>query len=470
MIPDKPRTYLNRENRFHLSSFLIVLRRTFFSERLLLVYFFSLALLTGTFLLNLPMATIAEGGLSFVDALFVATSAITVTGLMPVSTTVFTVFGKVIILFLIQVGGLGFITFTTLFLLVPGGRISIRNAQIVRNYFLSSVEYNPRRIMRDILLTTFGIELLGAIIIYFSFWSAGRPVTPFYALFHAVSAFCNAGISLSDDSIIAWHGASIAVITIALLVFAGGIGWVVLSDMGRWISARHRRQHALSLHSKITLYTSLGLVLLGVIFFFVISMVSGRNDNSWYDNLLGAFFHSVITRTGGFSYEAFEDMSFASQLVTVPLMFIGAGPGSTGGGIKVTTFFLILIVIFRDDFRYNSFKLGTHQISIDSFRRAMVFFIRALMLLFLFIGLVFVVESKANNVHVFFSIVFETISAFSTVGLSMGITPNLSPWGKVVMMCVMFSGKVGIFSLAIYVPNPKKERGYQLPEQEVLLG
>lgn len=443
--------------------------RFFYSEIFILNLFFILSLFIGSLLLSLPYSLKEGENLDFIDAIFISTSAITVTGLMPVSITIFSQFGKLVLLLMIQLGGLGYIIFTTFFFFFSGKLFSISNTKLVRKYFISHVEYKVRNIIRDVFLTTLIIEFIGAIGIYLSFRWAGSEISFHSAFFYAVSSFCNAGISLTTDSLHSWSTAPFGLIIVTILIFLGGIGFVVISDIIKWVTSPKSVRYHLSLHSKIVLQVSLGLIIFGTVFFFLVYLSNFGNDN-WLDKLLKAFFQSVASRTCGFTYDPNEDQAVLSQVMTIALMFIGGGPASTAGGIKVTTFFLLLIIIFKDDFRYNSFKVGTHQISMESFRRAMVFALRALVLLVFFVMLIVATESRDESFPQFFHIVFEAVSAFTTTGFSLGITPSLSVSGKIVIMFIMFSGKVGLFSLAFYIPRAKKEQGYQLPEQEVLLG
>ncbi|MGX7594496.1 TrkH family potassium uptake protein [Planococcus plakortidis] len=410
---------------------------------------FLVAIFFGAILLYLPVSTTAP--ISFLDALFTATSATTVTGLAVVSTgNDFTLFGQTVIMVLMQIGGLGLMTFAVLIVMLLGKKIGLRGRILIQQSFNQYSLGGMIRLVRIILLFTFGIEAIAAAFLAVRWvpeygWGFGL----FTSAFHAVSAFNNAGFSLWDDSLSAYVGDPVVNIIITMLFITGGIGFTVLYDM--W-GAKEFRQ--LSLHSKIMLTGTLAVNLFAMLFLFVSEYGNTETLGSMPlgDKLWASYFQAVTPRTAGFNSIDIGSMETGSIVLISLLMFIGAGSASTGSGIKLTTFLVIILVTA-------SYLNGKKEAVI--FNRAIPSHLleRSLAIVFISMTAVFtgiLVLSYTENAP-FEWIVFEAFSAFGTVGLSMGLTGELSVTGKIVIMMLMFIGRVGPVTLAFALARQHKE-------------
>lgn len=410
---------------------------------------FLVAIFFGAILLYLPVSTTAP--ISFLDALFTATSATTVTGLAVVSTgNDFTLFGQTVIMVLMQIGGLGLMTFAVLIVMLLGKKIGLRGRILIQQSFNQYSLGGMIRLVRIILLFTLGIEAIAAAFLAVRWvpeygWGFGL----FTSAFHAVSAFNNAGFSLWDDSLSAYVGDPVVNIIITMLFITGGIGFTVLYDM--W-GAKEFRQ--LSLHSKIMLTGTLAVNLFAMLFLFVSEYGNMETLGALPlgDKLWASYFQAVTPRTAGFNSIDIGSMETGSIVLISLLMFIGAGSASTGSGIKLTTFLVIILVTA-------SYLNGKKEAVI--FNRAIPshLFERSLAIVFISMTAVFtgiLILSYTENAP-FEWIVFEAFSAFGTVGLSMGLTGELSVLGKIVIMMLMFIGRVGPVTLAFALARQHKE-------------
>ncbi|WP_404335307.1 TrkH family potassium uptake protein [Planococcus rifietoensis] len=410
---------------------------------------FLVAIFFGAILLYLPVSTTAP--ISFLDALFTATSATTVTGLAVVSTgNDFTLFGQTVIMVLMQIGGLGLMTFAVLIVMLLGKKIDLRGRILIQQSFNQYSLGGMIRLVRIILLFTFGIEAIAAAFLAVRWvpeygWGFGL----FTSAFHAVSAFNNAGFSLWDDSLSAYVGDPVVNIIITMLFITGGIGFTVLYDM--W-GAKEFRQ--LSLHSKIMLTGTLAVNLFAMLFLFVSEYGNMETLGALPlgDKLWASYFQAVTPRTAGFNSIDIGSMETGSIVLISLLMFIGAGSASTGSGIKLTTFLVIILVTA-------SYLNGKKEAVI--FNRAIPSHLleRSLAIVFISMTAVFtgiLILSYTENAP-FEWIVFEAFSAFGTVGLSMGLTGELSVLGKIIIMMLMFIGRVGPVTLAFALARQHKE-------------
>ncbi|WP_434400520.1 TrkH family potassium uptake protein [Planococcus sp. 11815] len=410
---------------------------------------FLVAIFFGAILLYLPVSTTAP--ISFLDALFTATSATTVTGLAVLSTgNDFTLFGQTVIMVLMQIGGLGLMTFAVLIVMLLGKKIGLRGRILVQQSFNQYSLGGMIRLVRIILLFTFGIEAIATAFLAVRWvpeygWGFGL----FTSAFHSVSAFNNAGFSLWDDSLSAYVGDPVVNIIITTLFITGGIGFTVLYDM--W-SAKEFRQ--LSLHSKIMLTGTLAVNLFAMLFLFVSEYGNMETLGSMPlgDKIWASYFQAVTPRTAGFNSIDIGSMETGSIVLISLLMFIGAGSASTGSGIKLTTFLVIILVTA-------SYLNGKKEAVI--FNRAIPSHLleRSLAIVFISMTAIFtgiLILSYTENAP-FEWIVFEAFSAFGTVGLSMGLTGDLSNIGKFVIMILMFIGRVGPVTLAFALARQHRE-------------
>ncbi|SEU19239.1 TrkH family potassium uptake protein [Paenibacillus sp. NFR01] len=432
----------------------------------ILVLGFAVLILAGTLLLMLPVASAAGQSLGFVDALFTATSATCVTGLVVVDTgTYFSLFGKTVILVLIQIGGLGFMTMATLFALVFKKRISLRDRLILQEAMNQSTMEGIVRLIRRVLLYSLIIEGVGAILLT-ARWAADMalPKALYFGIFHAVSMFNNAGFDIFGDfrSLTQYTGDPVVNITVMLLIVTGGLGFLVLTEL-----AEYPRKRRFSLHSKVVLSMTSVLIVLGAAVFFIFEYTNKQTLGplDLGDKLWAALFQSVTPRTAGANTVDIAGMRQASQMFMIILMFIGASPGSTGGGIKTTTFTLMVGAVI-------AMLRGREDIVLFRYRVAQERIFKALtitLLALLFIVSITMVLSTLED-RSFLMILFETTSAFATVGLSMGLTPELSDLGKVLICLAMFAGRLGLLTLA-YALGPKQGKPlYKYPEGKMIIG
>ena len=441
-------------------------------DKILLFSYFIVLSLTGTFFLSLPAAS---NGAPFklVDALLVSVSACCVTGLSSVSAESFSLFGLIVLMLLIEFGGMGLISFFALYVAIPRTRISLVNRRLIRSFFIDDADVNPKQIIRRIIITTFFLQGIGALALYIAFLHSGLSHHPFFdAIFHSVSAFCNAGFSTFNSSIAVFTDYPAIPVIICILVITGGIGFTVINDFAS--SAKHRFKKKLSLHSKIVILITTFLLLAGTFCFFMIEYNDAVRDMTFSQKLIQSFFQAVITRTAGFEMLPQIEFSPVSSLLTIILMFIGGSPGSMAGGIKTTTFFLMATYAFKERVGETSMRIFKTKINAEQIEKAFNIAGKAFLFLCTSILLLGITENSRIEADMFsiFDIMFESVSAFATVGLTRGVTPNLSDWGKIVISITMFIGRTGLFSMMLGLPGSGKptESMIEYPTGQVMLG
>ncbi|MGG4105867.1 TrkH family potassium uptake protein [Paenibacillus lautus] len=432
----------------------------------ILVLGFAAIIFIGTALLMLPISTSTGEPLEFIDALFTSTSATCVTGLVVVDTgTTFSSFGEVVIMLLIQIGGLGFMTMATLFALALKRRISLKDRLILQEAMNQSSMEGIVRLIRRVLLYSLIIEACGAVILSIR-WAFDMPLGQaiYYGVFHAVTMFNNAGFDLFGDfrSLTGFVYDPVVNVVVMFLIVSGGIGFIVLSDL-----IDFRKQRRLSLHSKVVLTMTATLLLVGFIVILIFEFTNPRTLGSlnWGGKFLGALFQSVTPRTAGANTIDITGLRQATQFFIVILMFIGASPGSTGGGIKTTTFTIMVGAVI-------AMMRGREDIVMFRYRLAQERVLKALTIALLALLLVLIVSMILSTTEEgsFLEILFETTSAFGTVGLSMGLTPDLTVFGKILISITMFAGRLGPLTLA-YALGPKKGKElYRHPEGKMIIG
>lgn len=445
-------------------------RITKWSPPRVLVTGFALIIICGSFLLTLPFASATGNFTPYIDALFTATTSTCVTGLVTVDTgSHWSVAGQVIILILIQLGGLGFMTMATLFAIVLRKRILLRERLILQEALNQSSMEGIVRLIRKVMIYALTIELIGAVLFAIR-WSFDMPIGKalYFGLFHAVSFFNNAGIDLFGQfgvpyvSLTGYANDPIINIVTMLLIITGGIGFIVISDI-----LEYRITKRLSLHSKVVLSTTGALIVVGtlVIFIFEFSNAKTLGSLHWGGKILASFFQSVTPRTAGANTLDLASLRQATQFFMIILMFIGASPGSTGGGIKTTTFTVLAVAVL-------TMIRGKEDIVLFRFRLAQERVFKALTITMLSITLVIIITMILTTTEnqSFLKILFETTSAFGTVGLTLGITPDLSSIGKTLIIFMMFAGRLGPLTLA-YALGPRKERElFRYPEGKITIG
>ncbi len=426
-------------------------------------YFVSVILLGGL-MLSLPWAWTGATRLSPLDALFTSTSAVCVTGLIVVDTAQFSFFGQLVILLLIQFGGLGIVTFATLYVALPRRRVSLVNRGIIKDMFIDEVETNPRLIIRSILLTTLAIEFLGFLVLRHRFKALAVEGYVFAAAFHAISAFCNAGFSTFSDSLIHFAGDWTINLMVILLIVAGGLGFVVHQDIGRVFMRTKRR---LSYHSRIVIITTGMLLFVGFAAFYLLEYDGAYSALTVPQKMLAALFQSVTPRTAGFETVAQSSLGLASMTVVLLLMFTGGSPGSTAGGVKTTTMFMAFASAFRGHEEDGSIVYGGGTLSTGTITKAFSVLAKAFFIVVLGFLWLLALEGRKSG---FGDLLFETVSAFGTVGLSRGVTAGLGPVSKVLVIALMFIGRVGLFAMAVSRDSGRVERFAEFPRENLLLG
>jgi trk system potassium uptake protein TrkH len=428
----------------------------------------------GTVLLSLPLAS-TGAPLARIDAFFTATSAICVTGLIVVDTgTQFTLFGKSVILVLIQLGGLGVMTFSVLFFLFLGRRLGTKQRWIITESFTPTPIQEVRSLIKSIFIFTFATEGIGMLLLYVR-WRASMPAADaiFSSLFHSVSAFCNAGFSLFETSFVRYRGSMLLNITIMALIVIGGLGFPVIYEfIGRIQNRRQHRRRPFSLHTRMVLWTTVILILVGAGIIFLLELDRPDYTAGFRERILTALFQSVTARTAGFNTLDIPSLSAATLFTLIMLMFIGASPGSCGGGIK-TTSLAVITGIFRNKIRGRNYVSIFHRtLSEDTVSRALAIFIMGVVTVT--IGLILLLitelESAIPGTDYFLTCFFEAVSAFGTVGLSMGITPTLSAGGKLVIVVLMLVGRVGLLTIAYVVTRRVREDLFRYVEEKVMIG
>lgn len=438
-----------------------------------LVLGFAALIGVGSFLLWLPVAS-EQGRLSYVDALFTATSAVCVTGLVVVDTAAqFSLFGELVIMGLIQAGGLGIMTVSALVFLMMGRRIGLKERLLMQQALGSETTAGVVRLTRNIILTTFAIEAVGALLLTI-FWSREMELgkAAYWGVFHAISAFNNAGFDVTSASMRPWAGNAFITLTIALLVVAGGIGYVVLDDV--W---RRRRWERLSLHSRLVLWISGGLILIPTALYLLMEHANPGTLGSldWYHKVVDAFFAAAVARTAGFETVSTASLRDATLLMTTVLMFIGGSPGGTAGGIRTTTFALIGLVIRSTARGKEEIELMGRRLPRTLADKALT--IAAISMAFVVAITLLLLISEENTVLdpnsrlTFVHVLFDTVSAVATVGLSTGLTPELSTFGRILVSITMFVGRVGPLTLAVALAQRKVRRSpLHYPEDRVIIG
>ncbi len=428
---------------------------------------FFLAVFIGALLLMLPVATSFGKETSLLGALFTSTSATCVTGLIVYDTgTHFSIFGQIIILSLIQIGGLGIMTISSAFAIILGQKMSLKRESIMQNVIGESNKLDMISLVRNVIVVTITLELLGAVVLYFTFISKSYSVNQaiYHSIFHSISAFCNAGFCLYPDSLIRYLDNFNINFVITSLIIMGGIGFPVMKDIQRTIKNKFRFKR-LSLHSKIVISATFILLLLGTIAFFISEYNNEMKGFSLLDRLFASYFQSVTTRTAGFNTMDTANLSKGSSFVSGILMFIGASPGSTGGGIKTTALvvvFIAVVAMFRGHKDVNIFK---RKVSENIIKKVMALVAASVAFLTLMTFLLLLFEP-----FTFEKIIFEAISAFGTVGLSMGITSQLSDAGRIIIVLLMYIGRVGPLTLMFAISQTKDRSYFTFTEEKISIG
>ena len=436
---------------------------------------FFCAIVIGTILLSLPFAVEEGNSLSFLDSLFTATSATCVTGLIVKDTgTFFSPFGKGVIFFLIQIGGLGIMTFSTLFAIVLGRRLTIKENVIIHRALNQQKVEGLKNLIKYILLITFGVELIGAACLFFRWthtenWSTSE--TLINSIFHSVSAFCNAGFSFFSESFTKYAQDPYINIIMMLLIFIGGIGFIVILDIPKLFSLG-KPIRRVSVQAKLALTVSLILITLGAVFILFTERNNALSGLPLGGRISTSLFQAITPRTAGFNTINIGALLPQTMFLIILFMFIGASPGSTGGGIKTCTFGVVLATMFSMMNNKNRVSVFKRTIPKEVVRRAMVVFLLALSWVFCATMIMLFTERGylQGIERGFMRVLFEVTSAFGTVGLSTGITPHLSSLGKLLIIVTMFVGRIGPLTVALSVALRQDKIMFTYPEERIMVG
>lgn len=451
--------------------------RTLTPPQLFVTSFLALVL-GGTLALRLLPGLYTGAPLGWLDALFTATSAVCVTGLIVVDTaTYFTPAGQALLLLLIQLGGLGMITFTTLIIVALGRRLSLRHERLAASGADVAPHVPVDRLTRDVVLFTVGIEGVGALALYL-LWGPrlGWTDAAWPAVFHSVSAFCNAGFSTFSDSLVGFQTAPATLLTIAALLVAGGIGFLAMEETVIWRrAARTGQAFRLSLHSRLVLATTAALLAGGWLLFGVFEWQRTLGDLPIADRVVNALFLSATPRTAGFNSIDYAQASDSTNFLTIILMFIGGSPGSTAGGLKTTTVALIGLVAWS---RFRGREIPSfwaRSVPEETIQRA----IGLAVVVFAVVTASIFAYTWTERAQVgtagggrFLAHMFEAVSAFNTVGLSMGVTASLSAAGKWLTVLLMFVGRVGplTFAAALALATDRQDVSFRYAYEDVVVG
>ncbi len=464
--------------------FYYFLRLTFFMRSIYNLYFnpaiffvgsVAIVILTGTFLLMLPSATITP--ISFSDSLFTSTSAVCVTGLLINDfAKEFTLFGKVIVLALIQIGGLGMLTFTSFFAYFFKSGASIKESLYMKTVLRDDQLNSVMRTTVNIVIFSLIIEAIGAILIYYSAKGVNMDRPAFFAIFHAISAYCNAGFSTLSGSfeVPAFrHNYSLQWILMLLITF-GGLGYFISFNFISYLkqsiinifSKRRRRAvvRIITLNTKIVVYTTLIIIVAGTLFFFVSEYKTVLiNDHSFFGKLTTSMFSIVTARTCGFSTVDFSQLTTSGFLIIMLVMWIGASPNSTGGGIKTSSFAIAILNIFSTARDEPAIEIGTRRIAPEAVRRSFSIIIISLICIGISIMLILMFDPQYSLMQV----AFEVFSAFGTVGLTLGITPHLSTASEYTLIFTMFIGRIGMINLMAGMLKSIRTHNYEYPQENI---
>ncbi|MCC9166222.1 TrkH family potassium uptake protein [Pontibacter harenae] len=437
---------------------------------------FIFLVLLGAGLFMLPKMTNAPEGMRFIDALFMATSAACVTGLAVVDPgTYFTFAGQVVLLCLIQLGGLGILTFATFFASIMRQGIGLKQNAAMLALLDSESLFSTKGLLRKLIFLTLTIEAIGAVVIFMSwgpeteFVNLGSKL--FFSVFHSISAFCNAGFSLYPAGLFTEpvRFSYILHLTIAMLIILGGLGFPTVLDVLS-PKAMRERLHApwknWKMLSRVTIYTSTALIAIGMVGFFLLEYYNTLAQLNFVEALITSFFQSVTTRTAGFNSVDISALNVPTLLMFIFLMFIGASPGSTGGGIKTTTFAVLLLAVGATIRNKRNLEIGHRTIPHSVAYKAFAVFTFAALINITFIFILSISDSQFDILKV----AFEQVSAFATVGLSTGITAGLSDVGKIVIILSMYIGRVGTLTLALALSTRAPSTAYKYPETHLVVG
>lgn len=443
-------------------------KKVYFSPYITILMSFFIVILIGGGILSLPFVTLNGKKTDLIEGIFTATSAVCVTGLTvnDVSTT-YNLIGKTIILVLIQLGGIGLITFSSLLILLISKEISYYTKKVVQEDINAETVFNIQKYIKKVIVTVLLIELTGAAVLFFEFIKKFKFLKAiYYSVFHSVSAFCNAGFSLFSDNLESFKGSMIINTVIPILIILGGLGFSTIINVYKYLKKEDKR---ITTTSKITLKVTLGLVIFGAFFIFIFEHANVKTigNYTFIEKIGAAFFQSVTTRTAGFNTMPLAGMKEITVLLFIFFMFIGASPGSTGGGVKTTTFGLIVLGVITIIKNKEYIEYNGRKISWTNFNRAISIVFISVCYIVIILFLLILLEPDINVMN----LLFELVSAFGTVGVTRNLTPYLGNISKILVIITMFVGRVGPLTIVSALSLKKIKSGkYKYPEENILIG
>lgn len=456
---------------------MLIALKKFFIRHLTPQRIFVLSFLTiiviGTLLLWLPFSS-SRRPLTFIDALFTSTSAVCVTGLTVIDiSSDLSYFGQIITLILFQIGGIGIITFSVFFFHLMGVSVPFKEREIIQSSLAPSPRHDFQVILKYVLLSTFIIEFFGCVALSLRFLREFPLLKAiYYGVYHAVSAFNNCGYSLFSNSLTDFKSDFVINIVVMTLIVLGGIGFFVQFDMLSYFTSRKRKKR-LSLHTKIVLITTSALIFSGALFFYLFERDYTVKDMPFSSQVLISLFQSITARTAGFNTVDIDKLTNDTILLLMMLMFIGASPGSTGGGIKTTSLALLIVMLLNRLKGSDEVNVMNRTIPKELISRTVSIIFASSISIVIITYLVLLTGTKNINFFnrsIFIEYLFDTISAFGTVGLSMGITPQLNSIQKVIISIMMFAGRVGPLTLAFSLTVKPKKTLIRYAEEDIMVG
>ena len=443
------------------------LKRGNLSAVQILVIGFVILILIGGILLSLPISSASGKSTDFLDALFTSTSAACVTGLITLDTgTYWSQFGQVVIMLLIEVGGLGFMSFATFFALILGKKITLRERLVMQEAMNTFNIQGLVRMVRYVLAFTFSVQFFGALLLSTQFvpqFGLGKGI--YFSIFHSISSFCNAGFDLFGhfNSVTGYWNNIVVLLTLSSLIIIGGIGFTVWFEL-----YNYRGIKKLSVHSKVVIVVSVALLIVGTILMFLFEMNNKKTigDMGFGYKVLNSYFASASPRTAGMNSVSTDDMVNASKFLTVILMFIGGSPGSTAGGLKTSTFGVIILSVISVIRGREDAQVFGRRFSKELVYKSLALLIIGMSIVILVTMILTITEPGES----FINLLYEATSAFGTVGLTTGVTQRLSSVGKVVIILTMYCGRVGPMTVVLALLKNKKKQTHKYPEGRILIG
>lgn len=442
------------------------LKKSFSGVQILTIGFIILILI-GSIVLSLPISSVTGEYTNYLDSLFTSTSAVCVTGLVTLNTGAhWSVFGQVVIITLIQIGGLGFMSITAFVAMLLGKKITLKDRLYIQESMNAFEIQGIAKMVKYVVKFTFSVELIGAVLLSFKFIPEyGLRKGIGFSLFHSISAFCNAGFDIIGDgnSMVSQSNSVLLLMVLSLLIIVGGLGFSVIIEL--W---NYKKVKRLSVHSKIVLSITGGLIVVGAIFIFLLEYKNPETmaNMTFMEKITNSVFTSVSPRTAGFNSVPLDKLTNASVLMTIFLMFIGGSPGSTAGGIKTTTFGMVALTLVNVIKGRQDTEVFGRRFSKETIYKSFALFMIGTSIVIIVTMILSITEYGMD----FLSVLFEATSAFGTAGLTLGITSSLSVIGKIVIIISMYIGRVGPLTVALALTHRQKKQGYKYPEGKILIG